>query len=399
MSNNFHCDVCDEDTSAARHYHAGDSCICADCASGPIVSLFNDAIKHEFCYPPKFGPSEIDMEEFADLLPDGFREAYAKRVEEYAVPPDERIYCPHKVVRRDEDEMDIDILNALDTNAQDHETEICGGFVHRAVEGTVICETCTGIVCGMCKSVVLDGEHNKHRRPFMCMLEKSVEETDHDPFSGMTKGKDFQVCPNPTCSIKIELKEACNHIVCHRCTKNFCFVCGLEAFEGSGHWNEGKQCPRFGHRAAQNAVYDAIATDHNHMGVREWLSADLAVFTGHRGEAALLLVQDEVPDWAPDFANAMIVMADALVYYTALTAQEQFDVVPVYHNIRERLDRAETLLAQIPEVVIEERPRLVLAINYYRAVTQAWLEALTQILPTADMAQLAEAANIFEERR
>jgi len=62
-----------------------------------------------------------------------------------------------------------------------------------------------------------------------------------EPLEGQVPGRDYQTCP--TCTTAIALEEGCNHMVC-QCGTNFCFVCGEEAREGSGHWNSGR-CPRY----------------------------------------------------------------------------------------------------------------------------------------------------------
>ncbi|KAM0690115.1 hypothetical protein Q7P36_008882 [Cladosporium allicinum] len=65
---------------------------------------------------------------------------------------------------------------------------------------------------------------------------------------------EVQICPNPKCKKLIGLKEGCNHVICGACTQNFCFICGNEARDHSGHWAPGG-CPRFGARGAPRAIY------------------------------------------------------------------------------------------------------------------------------------------------
>jgi hypothetical protein len=73
---------------------------------------------------------------------------------------------------------------------------------------------------------------------------------------GLTRGVDLQICPNPLCKKLICLATGCNHIVCEACLKNFCFICGEEAYAGTASWTQ--DCPRYHARSAANAQYDRL---------------------------------------------------------------------------------------------------------------------------------------------
>jgi hypothetical protein len=63
-----------------------------------------------------------------------------------------------------------------------------------------------------------------------------------EPLEGQVPGRDYQLCP--VCTTAISLTEGCNHMICH-CGTSFCFICGLEARDGRGHWTREMGCPRW----------------------------------------------------------------------------------------------------------------------------------------------------------
>lgn len=80
-------------------------------------------------------------------------------------------------------------------------------------------------------------------------------EMEERAFNGLQRGRQWQVCPNPTCKRRVELSEGCNHMRCE-CRTHFCFICGKPVRDGEGHWREQGGCPRFGQRGSNKAVYD-----------------------------------------------------------------------------------------------------------------------------------------------
>lgn len=74
---------------------------------------------------------------------------------------------------------------------------------------------------------------------------------------GLVVGKDVQPCPE--CKTPWGLKEGCNHMTCKTCNTSYCFICGKEALEKSGHWSNrqnGGSCPRWGRLDDESGIYD-----------------------------------------------------------------------------------------------------------------------------------------------
>lgn len=80
---------------------------------------------------------------------------------------------------------------------------------------------------------------------------------------GMVLGRDYQICPNSSCSQPVQLAEACNHITCPRasCRTEFCYICGQEVEDGDDHYTVGKPCPRYNQPGAEQAMYDDDVMD------------------------------------------------------------------------------------------------------------------------------------------
>jgi hypothetical protein len=69
-------------------------------------------------------------------------------------------------------------------------------------------------------------------------------------------GRQYQRCP--VCSKGVQLKEACNHMLCPvPCGTNYCYICGKEVstVELGSHWARGG-CPRNNHPDDANAWHD-----------------------------------------------------------------------------------------------------------------------------------------------
>lgn len=77
--------------------------------------------------------------------------------------------------------------------------------------------------------------------------------------NGCTWGVQVQSCPGRK---KVGgLSSGCNHIVCEACHTNFCFICGKEVLDRSGHWSHGNPCPRFGAKDSPRAIFDDAEPD------------------------------------------------------------------------------------------------------------------------------------------
>ena len=76
----------------------------------------------------------------------------------------------------------------------------------------------------------------------------------------LTRGKDFQICPR--CKQTIDLGSGCNHMTCHFCHANFCFLCGEEVEDPvkTDHWAISRNvCPRYG--AVGSEMFDGLDDD------------------------------------------------------------------------------------------------------------------------------------------
>ncbi|KAK5112838.1 hypothetical protein LTR85_011065 [Meristemomyces frigidus] len=105
-------------------------------------------------------------------------------------------------------------------------------------------------------------------------MTKEGEKTEEDAaFAGLERGKHWQFCPKEGCRRRVELSEACNHIVCGFCDTGFCFICGEKADEDSDHWIPGG-CPRYGQPDSPTAGFDGGATDYGDDGERDERLAD-----------------------------------------------------------------------------------------------------------------------------
>ena len=76
-------------------------------------------------------------------------------------------------------------------------------------------------------------------------------------FPGLERGRDIQFCPGRNCHLPVVLQDGCNSLVCVKCMKHFCFVCGAETHHDSDHWKPGSPCPKWNQPGTENARWDA----------------------------------------------------------------------------------------------------------------------------------------------
>jgi hypothetical protein len=102
-------------------------------------------------------------------------------------------------------------------------------------------------------------KYEEHRMKYESNL-KALNDATLDAMvpEGLVRGVDFQRCAR--CKIAIGLRDGCNHMACTQCGHNFCYICGEDARENSGHWFPGG-CPRWGQPGQQNAIFDAAVFD------------------------------------------------------------------------------------------------------------------------------------------
>lgn len=252
----FDCVVCLESkTEQQPHSVARDQVLCLECVTEHIIPLFRKALDFEFHYPPGWGDTKLDIYTFKDVLDSDFIAHYCVREHEYTTDLQDRLYCKHDIFRLEEDEGVA--INAQDVVMTDiMKMQKCNTFLgsktvfamtsvfERATDYTY-CSCCCGMSCCVCGEALTDIESHTCKA-------KSGDEVDI-ALSGLTRGVDYQVCPNTKCRMVAELKEACNGMHCSQasCGQCFCFICGIAIpnYEGSTHWTIGG-CPRWGPKAS-----------------------------------------------------------------------------------------------------------------------------------------------------
>jgi hypothetical protein len=227
---------------------------CFDCFNSWIITRYKNHYASESNAPPR-----EDIRSFEKHLDPEFVKMYHMRMEEYQVPVKERHFCPHHVVKGSiptnpyDPEQFASIKSPLDILCP---TERCNFQLRPEdkIPGYLKCLQCGGrthAACGEAVDPNWDVSQSQHQCP-----DKTQAEIEADPFDGLTRGKDYQVCPG--CSTKIELAEACNHMEHNipSCNTSFCFICGEHADGESAHWASGIGCPRYGHPDEPTAVFD-----------------------------------------------------------------------------------------------------------------------------------------------
>ncbi|KAK3716496.1 hypothetical protein LTR37_006392 [Vermiconidia calcicola] len=258
---NFECQVCLYDKQEPSHCIIDDCPVCNDCVKESILPLFHKALEHEHDYPPRWGTKQLNPADFLHLLGKNFIDRYRRREVEYQSV--DRIYCRHKI-RADTvlpigEAAPLGKVLAL-TPVQINQATLddvpiveCGalasGRLHRQ-NTTLLCYHCTGWVCGFCeRPIVSPGAFH------FCV--PPVKTTIDEVLKDQVRGRDYQVCPS--CESVTALADGCNSIFCPLpCGTDFCFICGEQADHDSGHWAEGKPCPRWNHPDDDNAHHDPL---------------------------------------------------------------------------------------------------------------------------------------------
>ncbi|KAF2725217.1 hypothetical protein K431DRAFT_99046 [Polychaeton citri CBS 116435] len=248
------CTICIEDIAevgATGPIIIDDSPVCRFC----LARLFEFSIANESSFPPRWGDHILNPYDY--LRYQAFNTLFLKRFEEkateFSCPAGERVYCT--------------VPQSPDPGFAGDE---CQYFIGRlkSKKTFTICGRCKTYTCLKCKSVITDRQshsgcleqeeldkHHPHcvKRPASSEMETEELET---AFQGLQRGKDYQICPNAHCSIRVELAEACNHLTCPSCKTEFCFLCGCRAVMGKGHWaaNVKRACPLYGRPRKGNAI-------------------------------------------------------------------------------------------------------------------------------------------------
>lgn len=188
------CDCCEESFNSLTGSDVDGDTLCAAC----IQQLFDQALQLERYYPPRWDYI-LYPKDFRHILSKEFLKAYRKKEIEYETPPADRIYCTYKT-----------------SKADGAGEEICGNFVGRWRGGGLDsgevhlkhCEKCEKMSCLGCGGCGPFGD--RHACPGRAQMEKMQAEA----FGGLVRGKHWQKFPAPGCGCRVELAEACNHIVC-----------------------------------------------------------------------------------------------------------------------------------------------------------------------------------------
>lgn len=123
------------------------------------------------------------------LINTEFVQQYKLKLKEHEVPANDRVYCANTACAKFQDPDDFDDFTATHT---------------------VQC-ACGILTCTDCKAV--------HATDHICTTPTRPE---LPPYSNDLRVKE---CPN--CHQPIELRDACNHMVCSVCSHEFCFICLL----------------------------------------------------------------------------------------------------------------------------------------------------------------------------
>ncbi|KAK4507262.1 hypothetical protein PRZ48_000997 [Zasmidium cellare] len=219
----FDCIACMESrtgTPTTIHGHT----LCDACVVDGIVPPFEAALKDETQYPVRYAGQAVDITTVSRFFSRQFLADWAVKTREYDIDIKDRLYCGGA----------------------------CGKYLglkdrHRSSK---LCSDCGSRTCADCAGAITS-EIDKH----VCKTD------DTDPFAGLQRGRDYQICPGD--GVPIELAEACNHITCTQCGVEFCFICGLPAKSGDHHWDYGMPCPQYNHpdnnpRFAGGAVDAAV---------------------------------------------------------------------------------------------------------------------------------------------
>lgn len=173
----FECGVCLDDCIGLPVYVAHNT-ICEECFEGGIQTQFEDAIGDENQYPVKWGETILKPFDYGYFFSHHFLVQYKEREYEYQTAIKARMYC-----------------KAISTRSR----EVCNAFLGRRKAGRsfeLICASCGERACSKCAAVLDYPGLSRH----VCEVE-----IGDDPFEGLTRGKDWQQCPRPTCEVKVAL--------------------------------------------------------------------------------------------------------------------------------------------------------------------------------------------------
>jgi hypothetical protein len=246
-----HCGICFDDIVSATYKTIAGSPLCDECIRSEIVPLFEKALNHEFAFPVTWGfGTTLEATDFANELGADFVKRFQRIEKEYHTPPSKRVYCKSPVyaehapprgeaVKRPFWEKEYlrkdDYIETMPKSEEEAKEAIKDG--RRLVEcGAMVCQwkkipsygprsvfllprcwACNNDkVCSQCGNKMWSQwQFEKHRCPWKPQInaEKALE--------GMTRGKDYQICPNPRCKEAVALKDGCVSNPSHITTETY----------------------------------------------------------------------------------------------------------------------------------------------------------------------------------
>ena len=249
-----------------------------------------------------------------------FVKQYKMKLKEHEVPSKDRVYCANTACAKFQDPDDFD--NITDTN-------------------TVQC-ACGTTTCTSCKS--------EHATDHICTTPTRPQ---LPPYS-----KDLRVKECPSCHQPIELRDACNHMVCSACKHQFCFICLLP-------WLTGHDvCPYYG-EVAEGHDDEGFERTERGLHVRTGLNRQGMNRLGKhftdpdRNDTSIDLtdydpVMEEL-QWFEQLTEAMLMLrADITVTQHLLTTQRvvtPHHVVVMQHHLAMQLLLAEARAAQDEDIM------------------------------------------------
>ncbi|KAM3419351.1 hypothetical protein BST61_g5282 [Cercospora zeina] len=225
------CMICCEEVSSNDFIFIHDDLACHGC----VKQVFTNAILSEANYPPVWAGHTLPLTEYQHILGTSLSAEFARKAAQYDVPWSERVVCKNQSGHTTGGDVFVGRLHANETDVATTTTTTIKS-----------CHECTHDFCMLCAEHVQPSTNAHH-----CKAAK----TDSN-FKGLTRGKDYQLCPG--CSMAIQLRDGCNHVIC-TCSRDLCFICGQEAQANSNHWVPGR-CPRYNHVDSGAAAWDAVYT-------------------------------------------------------------------------------------------------------------------------------------------
>jgi hypothetical protein len=240
----FECQVCLENKKEPKSQvrRIDEEPVCRTCTLEEIVPLFEKALRNELEFPPRWGPMELKIRDFQDLMPAAFLRAWDDRMDEYDTPKPSRVYCEHMAF-------------APAALGEREQLEVCGQFLGSNEESDQF-------RCPKCKSWSKD----HHLHCYCDGVGKQYSNAKGPVLSESIRGLEWQRCPDERCGVIVTLGDGCNHMECAFCNAHFCYVCGYFAAPRSGHWRDGGPCPVYSQQndpRNNGGVYDADGFDEN----------------------------------------------------------------------------------------------------------------------------------------